>query len=299
MVIGLAEYLDRVRHDLHLSQDEESDVLRELTAHIEERVDELRQTGLSAEEASRNCLNNMGSARLFAHGVYEAHSRTAWRQTLLAALPHVLFGAIFALNWWQYVWSAVLTITLVVSLVVYGWYRVKPRWLFPWLGYSLMPVLAASLLLLFLPTGFAWVAWPIYTLLFCGLVRYFYHRTRNRDWLYASLMLFPVPTLIAWLMVVMEGGAFPAYTLDRLDSFAPWIGVSFMAFGGVVVLFMRLRRRWLKGLVLVVSGLLSLALVSHYAQGKLDLPAFLLLSFLMLVLFVLPALLERKVWYRR
>ena len=151
MVIGLTEYLDSVRHDLHLSQDEESEVLRELTTHIEERVEELTRTGLSAEEASRYCLDHMGSAHLLAHGVYEAHSRTAWRQTLLAALPHVLFGAIFALNWWQYVWSAVLTITLVVSLVVYGWYRVKPRWLFPWLGYSLMPVLAASLLLLFLP----------------------------------------------------------------------------------------------------------------------------------------------------
>ncbi len=299
MVIGLTEYLDSVRHDLHLSQDEESEVLRELTTHIEERVEELTRTGLSAEEASRYCLDHMGSAHLLAHGVYEAHSRTAWRQTLLAALPHVLFGAIFALNWWQYVWSAVLTITLVVSLVVYGWYRVKPRWLFPWLGYSLMPVLAASLLLLFLPKGFAWVAWPIYTLLFCSLVRYFYHRTRNRDWLYASLMLFPVPTLIAWLIVVMEGGTFPAYTLDRLDTLAPWIGVSFMAFGGVVVIFMRLRRRWLKGLVLLVSGLLSLWIVAHYAQGKLDLPAFLMLAFLMLALFVMPALLERKVWYRR
>jgi len=299
MVTGLAEYLDLVRHDLHLSQDEESDVIRELTTHFEERVEELTQKGLSAEEAARICLDRMGSARLFAREVYEAHSRTGWRQSLLAALPHVLFGAIFALNWWQYVWSAVLTICLVVSLVVYGWYSVKPRWLFPWLGYSLMPVLAASLLLLWLPTGFAWVAWPIYILLVCGLVRYFYHRTRNRDWLYASLMLFPVPTLIAWLMVVMEGGTFPAYTLDRLGSLAPWIGVSFLAFGGVVVLFMRLRRRWLKGTVLLGSGLISLGMVSHYAQGKLDLPAFLMLSFLMLVLFVLPAVLERKVWYRR
>ncbi len=299
MVPALAEYLYRVRLDLHLDQDEESEILRELTTHFEERVDELCQSGLSKEEAARDCLQKMGPARLFAHEFYEAHSRANWNQTALAAMPHLLFGAIFALNWWQAVWTVLLTITLVVSVVVYGWYRVKPRWLFPWLGYSLMPVITASLMLLWLPASLAWVAWPFYILLFCLLVRYFYHRARNRDWLYASLMLFPVPTVLGWFMVLVDGGIFPEYSFDRLNSYAPWIGLSFLAFGAVVMLFMRLRRRWLKGVVLLVSGIISLAMVAHYARGRLDLPAFLMLSFVMLVLFVLPALLERKVWYRR
>jgi len=59
-------------------------------------------------------------------------------------------------------------------------------------------------------------------------------------------------------------------------------------------MFMRLRRRWLKGTVLMVTGVLSLLLVAHYAGSELELGAYVVLNVLMLGLFLTPALMEKK-----
>jgi hypothetical protein len=90
-------------------------------------------------------------------------------------------------------------------------------------------------------------------------------------------------------------GKFPEYNVEQVNDFAPWIGLSFLALALAVAMFMRVRRRWLKVAVLFISGLLTLAMVAYYADGKLSLVTFLVLILLMLGLFVTPALLERKV----
>jgi hypothetical protein len=107
-------------------------------------------------------------------------------------------------------------------------------------------------------------------------------------------MLLPVPTIIGWILAVEPEGSFPAYTVDRLNDFAPWIGLSFLALAVAVAMFMRLRQRWLKVAVLLTAGLLTLVMVAHYTDGRLSLAGFLALAMLMLGLFVTPALLERK-----
>ena len=294
MASGLAGYLNTVRAYLRLDLNVETEVLRELTGHIEDRVHELRESGLSEEEAARRCLELLGSAKLFARQIYEAYGRASWRQTLLASSPHFLFGLMFALNWWQQVGWLLVLLVLAISTVVYGWCRVKPRWLSPWLGYSLLPAVAAGLLLLWLPKGWAWLATPVYVLFGLWLLYRFTVRVRYRDWLYASLMLLPMPTIIGWFLVVQPAGSFPDYSFTRIETFAPWIGLSFIAMAIAVAIFMRLRRRWLKGAVLLVTGAFSLLTVAYYAGGRLDLPAYLLLNLLMLGLFLTPALLERK-----
>jgi len=93
-------------------------------------------------------------------------------------------------------------------------------------------------------------------------------------------------------------GKFPEYNVERVYDFAPLIGLSFLALALAVAMFMRVRRRWLKVAVLFVSGLLTLAMVAYYADGKLSLVTLLVLILLMLGLFVTPALLERKVGHR-
>jgi hypothetical protein len=100
----------------------------------------------------------LGSAKMVARQIYEAHSQGSWTQALLAATPHILFGLLFVLNWWQGVGWLLGMLVLVLIMAVYGWWRGKPAWLFPWLGYSLLPVVAAALLLLYLPEGWSWVA---------------------------------------------------------------------------------------------------------------------------------------------
>jgi hypothetical protein len=295
MATVLSHYLDTVRSNLRLGLSDESEVLNELETHIEDRLEELKEAGFSEEEAANRCVLLLGSAKVLARQIYEAHSQYSWRQTLMASMPHLLFGSLFALNWGQSIGWLLVLLILIVSTIVYGWCRSKPTWLFPWLGYSLLPVVIAGLLLLFLPKGWSWLAILLYVPLALWLVYSIYVQTVKRDWLYSSLMLLPVPTIIGWLLAMSPEGKFPEYNMERIYSFAPWIGISFLALALAVAMFMRVRRRRLKVGVLLTSGLLTLAMVAYYAHGKLSLASFIILIILMLGLFVTPALLERKV----
>jgi len=293
VVTALNNYLDSVKENLRLERSLESEVIQELETHIEDEFQELKEDGLSEEEAANTCLTLLGSAKLLARQIYEAHSQGSWTQALLAAMPHVLFGLLFVVNWWRGIGWLLGLLVLVLSMAVYGWWRGKPAWLFPWLGYSLLPVVAAGLLLLYLPHGWSWVAIVIYLPLALWLLYSITVKTIRRDWLYTSLMLLPVPAIIGWFMAVEPINKLPGYWLQSIEDFAPWIGLTFLAFALTVATFIRLRKRWLRVSVLVVSGLLTLTMITYYTEGRLSLPAFLVLVVVMLLLLLSPALVER------
>jgi len=294
-----SHYLDSIRDNLRLDPLSEGEIISELETHIEDKLQELREAGLSEEEAARTCVKLLGSAKLVARQVYEAHSQGTWRQTLLASMPHLLFGLIFALNWWQGIGWLLIMLILVLSMAVYGWWHGRPTWLFPWLGYSLLPVVVAGVFLLYLPKGWSWLAILLYIPLALWLLYSIAVQAIKKDWLYSSLMLFPLPIIIGWFIAVGQEGEFPEFSLERLHDFAPWIGLSFLALAATVAAFVRLRQRWLKVAVLFVSGLLTLTIVVYYADGGLSLPAFLVLIVMMFGLFLSPALLERRLRHRK
>ncbi len=299
MTTALTRYLDSVRDNLRLDFSEEQEFINELKTHIEDKLQELKAAGLSEEEAASTCVRLLGSAKLVARRIYEAHSQGTWRQTLLASMPHLLFGLLFILNWWQDVGWLLITLSLIAGTAVYGWCRGKPTWLFPWLGYSLLPVVTAGLFLLCLPGGWSWVAIVLYIPLALWLLYSVSVQTIRRDWLYSVLMLLPVPAVIGWFLAVPLKGRFPEFSLQSLHDFAPWIGLSLLALAVAVAMFMRLRQRWLKVAVLFISGLLTLTIVVFYAGGGLGLPTFLILVLVMLGFFLAPALLEGKIRHGR
>ena len=292
MATSLSSYLNSIRDNLRLEPSSEKEVIEELQAHIEDKIQELKEAGLSEEEAANTCVRLLGSAKLVARQLYEAHSQGTWRQTLLASMPHLFFASLFALSWWRGSGWLLIMLVLVLTMAVYGWWHGKPTWLFPWLGYSLLPVVVAGLSLLYLPKGWSWLAILLYIPLALWLLYSITVQTIKRDWLYCSLMLLPVPTIIGWFLVVEPMGKFPEYWLERIHNFAPWIGLSFLALAVAVALFIRLRQRWLKVVVLVISGLLTLIMVACYAEGRLGLVALLVLIVVMLGLVLIPALLE-------
>ena len=294
MATALSHYLDAVRDNLRLDSSTEQEVIRELEAHIEDKLRELKEGGLSEEEAANSCLRFLGSAKSVARQVYEAHSQGTWRQALLASSPHLFFSLLFALNWWRGIGWLLGMLALVLSVAVYGWWRGKPAWLFPWLGYCLFPVVAAGLLLLYLPRGLSWVAILFYIPLAFWLLYSITVQTLRKDWLYGSLMLLPLPTVVGWLLAVEPVQQFPEHWLDRIYLFAPWIGLSFLAMGVAAAVFIRLRQRWLKLSVLGVSGILTLTMITYYTEGRLSLLAFLVLIIVMLNLLLIPALVERR-----
>ncbi len=137
----------------------------------------------------------------------------------------------------------------------------------------------------------------IYIPLALGLLYFITVQTIKRDWLYGSLMLLPLPVIIGWFLVVKTEGKFPEYSAPYIRDFAPWIGLSFLTLAVTAVVFIRLRQRWLKASVLLFSGLTALTMVAYYTNGRLGLPALLVLMLVMLNLLLIPALLEHKIRY--
>jgi len=289
----LEHYLADLRDNLRLDPSSEREIINELETHVEDRFQEMRGAGLSDEEATKRCVGLLGSAKLVARQIYEAHSQGTWRQALLASIPHLFFASLFTLKWWGIGWLPVM-LAVVFGIVLYGWCHGKPTWLFPWLGYSLLPVVVAGLLLLYLPTGWSWLTILLYVPLVLWLLCYVTIKNLKRDWLYSALMLLPVPTVIGWFLAVKQEDKFSGFGFEYLYDFAPWIGLSFLVLGVTVAAFIRLRQRWLKILALVASGLLTLTMVT-FASSKLGLFAFVILILLMLSFLLVPALLERRI----
>lgn len=296
MTAALNHYLEIIRTNLRIDLAEGKEVISELETHIEDRLQELKESGLSEEEAEKTCLRLLGSAKIIARQIYEAHSQGSWRQALLAALPHLLFAGLFALNWWHHVgWLSVILV-LVIGTSIYGWWHGKPTWVFPWLGYSLIPVAAIGLILPYLPREWSLLTIPFYFLLalwwiFCLVVQ-----TTKRDWLLSSLMLLPMPIVIGWFLTLVPGAKITGETLERMNYFAPWIAVSFLILALTIAAFIRLRQRWLRIGLLVISGLLTLTIVVYFVGGKLSTETFAGLILVMWGLFLVPPLME---WFFR
>jgi hypothetical protein len=295
MIAVLSQYLDNIRDNLRLDVVSEKEVIDELQTHIEEEVQEMREAGLSEEEAASTCIKSLGSAKMVARRMYEAHSQGTWRQALLASTPHLLLATLFVLNWWQGVAYLIILLSLILGTAIYGWLHGNPLWLFPWLGYSLMPVVVAGLSLLYLPRGWSWLAIVIYLPLAFVIVYFITIKTIKRDWLYSSLMLLPVPVIIGWFLTVGKEDEFLEFRFEYIQYFAPWIGLTFLSLAATVIAFIRLRQRWIKIVLLPLSGFLTLLMVAYYAEGKLNLPAFIVLILIMFGLMLSPALMERRI----
>ena len=295
MPTALSHYLENIRDNLRLDFFEKKEVINELETHIEDRLQELKESGLSEEEATKTCLGLLGSTKLVARQIYEAHSQGSWRQALLASMPHLLFGLLFVLNWWHHIGWLFAILILVLGAIVYGWWHGKPAWVFSWLGYTLLPVAVVGLLFPHLPEGWLWVAVLLYIPLALWWLYYLLDQTVRRDWLFSTLMLLPLPIIVGWVLAIEPQNRLADYNMQRVHEFAPCIGLSFLALALTIVTFTRLRQRWLRIGLLFISGLLTLTMIVYYADGRLSLIAFLVLVLAMGGLFLIPALLEQRI----
>ena len=293
----LNQYLENIRHSLRLDTPAEREIVRELETHIEDRLEEMEEAGLSEEEAAETCLGLLGSTRQLARQIYEAHSQGTWKQMSLAAMPHLLFGVLFALNWWQHVGWLASVLVLVLATTVYGCRRGKPTWVFPWLGYSLLPVMIGGFSLLYLPKDWSPLTILIYFPLALWWLYYIVVQTVKRDWLLCSVTLLPIPIIIGWYLTVAPEGRLTEDSVQRLQHFAPWIGLSFLTLALTIAAFIRVRQRWLRMALLIISGLFTLTMVAYYAHGRLSLSTLIGLILVMWGVFLVPALLER--WARK
>jgi hypothetical protein len=292
MTSELTRYLESIKYRSRLGSPDDNRVMRELEAHLEDELGELTSSGLTEAEAVQVCQRQMGDVELIARRIYEAYSQGSWTQVLLASMPHLLFGLLFILNWWHYAGWVSLVILLTLAAAVYGCLRGKPAWVFSWLGYTLMPVVILGILLLYLPDVWSMLILLIYLpVAMWWLIRLIIN-TVKKDWLFSSLMLLPLPIIIGWFLAISPAGKFDETSLRRLNDFAPWIGISFIALGLTIAVFIRLRQRSLRIGLLAASGLLTLSLVVYYTTGRLNMLTFLGLVLVMWGVLLVPPLLE-------
>jgi hypothetical protein len=293
-----SNYTDKVKSHLRLDTTIESDVVREIITHIEDKKHELIESGLSEKQATATATRLMGSPQLVARQIYEVYSQGSWLQAIFAALPHLLVAAFFALHWWQNTLWMLGILLGVVGTVLYGWFHGKPAWLFPWLGYCLLPVMAVGVLLIYLPGGWAWLAASAYIPLALIIILSVTKKITRKDWVFASLMLLPIPIMLGWILALWllapehEIG-FLSY--EQLYEFAPLIALSFAVLALTVATFIRVRQRWAKVGVLLTLEIFVLVIVALGGKSSINLGGWLGLVLLAVVLLLGPALLERKI----
>ena len=286
-------YFSNLKNQLRIDPGVESSVIRELDAHLEDKSQDLRESGLHEDEAVETATQLLGSPRLVARQMYEVYSQGSWRQAFFAALPHLLVATLFALHWWQSTIWLLALLGAVICVVIYGWCHGKPAWLFPWLGYCLTPVIVVGTLLINLPGGWAWLAAIIYAPLALITIFLVTKQTIKRDWLFASLMFLPVPAVLGWRLALGVEDMF--YWYERLYDAALWIALSFVVLAVTVTTFIRIKQRWAKAGALLMPEVLVLAIVALVSKNSISFWFWLFLTLLSLFLLLSPALLERKI----
>ncbi|MCX6013851.1 MAG: permease prefix domain 1-containing protein [Chloroflexi bacterium] len=294
MATNINRYLNDVRIDLRLDPYAESEVIKELKSHLEEEFDDLKISGMSEAEAEGKCVKLFGPAKLVATQMYEAHSQGSWQQSLLASTPHLLFALLFALNWWQGIFWTVVTIGIILLIAVYGWLNGKPIWLFSWLGYSLLPVVLAGVLLLYLPKVWSWITILIYLPMALWIIYSVTVKTIHRDWLYTDLMFLPLPVIIAWIFVVDDDRLFKLQA-EYINEFSLSIAFSFLALAITAAIFVRLRKRWLRTILLIVSQLVIVFLITLYTRGRLSIPLFVVTIMAIILVLKLLSITDKKI----
>ncbi len=302
----LDQYLDEVRRHLNLAPERSNHIIRELRSHLLERSEEGETSGLSRQESISRAIHSFGRPRALARLLYESHRKTSLAEMGVAALPYLLIAILFAMGGWSsWLWSPLLLLPIVM-VTLYGWWQGKPSWLYPWAGWSLVPLalgaylaapifhqmyqalagtgpapdpLALSGLLLYL----AFSSWILGSTTF---------KVAKRNWTLASLMLLPIPVMITWLVVQERaGGLFGGRTdsLHHLDGTISLVNVT-LAFATVGFLYLRESKLKIFGLMAVTF--FAVTVILRAAQADIELTSMAVLAAVVSALLLTPAIIE-------
>ena len=285
-------YFDSLKDQLRLNPALRDEFLREVQGHVEDRAREFQDAGLSKKKAKQRAIRLLGSPHVLARQIYSVYSQGSWRQAMFSALPHFMIAALFALQCWHHTFMLVMAVLVIIASVLFGWLRGKPTWLFPWLGYMLLPVIAAGILLLYLPSKWSWFAALVYLPVVVLIVVLVTRQALKRDWMFVTLMLLPFPIALAWMFPLVKGADFIKFELMGL--YEPWIALSFAAMALSVTVFIRARSRWIKGVILLFVQTVVLVAMALAGTTELGFWGWVLLFMFSLSLFIVPPVLEKR-----
>jgi len=263
---------------------------------------------MGAQDCAKEAVRCSGRPQSLARLFYAVYCQGSWTDALLALQPHLLVAALFLTHLWTSPLVLLASFGGVLYVALSGWARGRPNWLYPWIGYSLTPLIAtvfysmdfvyrsARDLLLGSRLSLQHVQLLLFVTLyalFIGLMALSVVRVVKRDWLLASYMIFPLPVLGVWISEIARIGvrfnsADPAsYAWDRPMT------AAFVLLGICAALFLRIRRRLARILLLGATCLGATILVGRVLLQTSTMLTLRLLVGLPLFTLLAPALLEQ------
>jgi len=286
------EYFNSVKSSLKINRAIADDIIRELRSHVDDKVRDLEKQCCSEPEALETALKSLGPPHHLAKQIYEVYSQGSWKEALFAALPHFFVAIIFAVQLWERPFWIPALFVLIGGIALYGWFHNQPTWFFPWLGYCLLPVIVAGVLLTYLPGYWVWLSLSPYVILSLLLIGYIGKQTIMKDWMLLSLTMIPVPIIIAWLLsIYFQTGTLSVIIIIKT---APLISLTFVVLSLAVLLFIRIKQRWVKMAVLIVPEVILLAFVVLQSEGSMNFLIWLILVVLSVIILFTPAMIDRR-----
>jgi hypothetical protein len=268
MSSDVAGYLDRLRIHLRLGGSQDADIMRELAAHVEDRVEELVQRGVPAARAQRMAIDGLGRPRTLAHLLQQAHLITPWRDALFGAGAFAFLAAVVGGQLWRAPVLAVASAAVVVAITLYGLWLGRPAWFYPWAGVALsLPLVAGYIAFALLHRAAGGDVTPIALAGIAGAVLYFpvglvvvaaaILVAVRRDWLDASVLLSPLPGVLVLIIAAHRAGGL-ASGADPVPTTSLLLFATYACMSMGALLFLRAPMRHHKVTLLVGGALLLL-----------------------------------------
>ena len=264
----LQRYFHTLTKKLKLDPGTNREIALELQGHLEEEIQDLVEEGLTYGEALSRAMNELGQPELIARGMNSVHRRGSWRDIRLAALPHLLLAALFALHLWTRYFLLATLLIVVTFVTLRGWKSKRPQWAYTWLGYSIAAPALSWLMALFALAYGAWTyfttgtlpfGFPILLLIVAYIPFSLWIMSRvvvkviRQDWLLASLTALPFPFLTSWMLFLnWQGGLWSGNSADIRASDTDR-ALVFLALAVTTGVFLKVGQR------LVKIGLLTLS----------------------------------------
>jgi hypothetical protein len=310
MAVEFTNYLHSLAHRLHLEPGEEQDIILELEGHLEDKAAELEAQGVDRESALRLAVEEMGAPESVASAMYRVHSPGAWRDVLLATIPHFLLAALFALH----LWSQYFLVTLIligIALVTWrNWRKGNPsKWSYTWMGYTLAaPILSWLLSLITLGYG-GWTLvttgrLPFNVVLFFLLIGYVpfsmwivfgvVRKVIRRDWLLASLTALPFPFLTSFVLFLDWHGGLWSDHAERIQSTDTARACIFLALAVTTAVFFKVGPRMLRIGLLAITTAILVIITAGSLPVSLSILAVLMMIVASVVFLLSPAVLDSQ-----
>lgn len=266
-------YLASLRAHLRLDDNIESDLVRELAAHVEDRTAALVATGLAPERAQRSAIDALGRPQTLAHLLRQAHYVTPWLEVAFGAAAFALMAMMIGAGLWQQPLASAGGGGMIVGVALYGLWLGRPAWFYPWAGSALtIPLVlgyaAFELLHRELPrafdgtvtaTGLAGIAgaalyFPVGLIVVAAAILV----AVRRDWLDASVLLSPLPCAFVWVVDIHRAGGITSSAAAGSSASAIVAG-TYLCMALVIAVFLRTRVRSVKVSTLIGAAVALLA----------------------------------------